>query len=335
MTESISSIMRSLPEDLQPSAQRLWDNANGITDAAAETLLVSYRVLREIRGDPRLLASGRDLLVGGVVTALADASRDIDQTYPAVTATWQGGGAETFVEYIHRLSRSIQSCEDSAAGVARAVWLFRESVTALWSKVVDRTTWAADEVAVAIAEVGDQAYLAVGPVIDIVDGFADYVENLAKSLMNLTGSSHTAGAVLTAAISAQESLRDGDELRLPTMAAIAAERADWQPSGQVAMNTAALADLTSALSANGDHWNDAATHLVQVAHDHFVPDAFGLAGAHFHDDLQELLADQHKLYTTANAHMDALAARLRHIGVEYADIDDAMAAELRRGIQDR
>ncbi|CAM3217717.1 hypothetical protein [Stackebrandtia soli] len=334
MTETMRTVLPTLPDDLRPAARLLWERSRVITNDVTETLLLSYKILREIKGSPGQLESGADAFGRRVGDHLAAARSDIDDAYPILAEGWRGGGAEAFMDYVPRLSRAIESAQDSALHTVEAIAAFQASLSALWAKVIERTQQTGGEVITVIAEAGDYPLAAVAPVIEIVERFSQFVEQLAESLMQLTSDTHAAGDRLRSAT--LESLSpNGSGPRLPEPGENAVAPSGWTPAHTaVELDTAAMARMTSALDDAGEHWDKAAEHSADIAREQLTPEAFGLAGTHFWDDLHGVLDRDRELYGAADNQVSGLAKTLRRIGAEYAEADDAAATELRRGLED-
>lgn len=332
MNESMTAVLDSLPPRLRQAAERLWREASRSTEEVTETLRVSYRVLRQVCGEPESLAAAGRLLTERVAAEIGEARDAIDTAYPAATESWQGGGAESFRSYLPRLSSTLRSVADSVTRTAEAVAIFRDGVEEIHTAVVERTELAGTEVAAVTAASRQAPHEAIGPVVDLVEEYSTYVEELATALLDLTSEGHAAGRRLALAAGVPAGLSAaGDGLRLPPPAL---DLTDLRPAHtQVTLDTAAMARLTVSLSDNGRHWASALGSAEQAA-GRLTPEAFGLAGSHFHGDVHTILDRDRGLYATVNGHMDGLAGDLRRATVGYATTEDEIAAELRRGLED-
>lgn len=332
MTTDIEFLLASLPTDLGGPARRLVEQTRLVTDAGEDTLAACFALLRHVPADPAALDAGHDLLTGEVAAALNLAHERLADAYPAVAAAWRGGGAELFSDYLPRLSLAIETCRDCADGTATAVARYRESAERLWSNVVTTTRDTADQVTATVAQFHGREPFALSSVVSIVEGYADYCEQLVETLVDL-GNDHAPGSALAAADRIGTRLRrDGNRMALPPVVDELAE--DWRPIGQVAVDLAAMTELTSTLAAGTHHWEHAAANLERAATEHFGTAAFGLAGAEFHRELHRLLVDQHDLYRQGESHMSDLARQLRVVSAHYAAGDDAAGGELRRGLEE-
>lgn len=338
MTDTMTTALQRLPNDLRPSAQQMWEQARAVSEDVTPTLEAAFTVLRQVRGQPELLEQGELQLKTEVATGLAHAHDGIDGTYPAVTHAWSGSGADAMVNYLPKLSHTVRSCHEHVSDIIEAIEAFRAAIIQLWSKVIARTRQAVAEVAAAVATAGPQVFQAVGPVIDIVENFADYVEELAHSLLNLTSDNHVAGSLLRQARTPPVGVADDGSgtLKFPAIPSQGAEAASGGASAgsHISVDTDALTSLIHALHHNGVYWNQAAEGSARTAEDHFTPDAFGLAGAHFYDDVQQVLADSHRLYSTVDIHMDKLADTLHALNAGYADTEDEIGHQLGRHLDD-
>lgn len=323
----MTAVLATLPERLRRAADRLWRHSSEATDEVTETLTVSYQVLRRVCGDPESIAVAGDLLSTVVAAEIGAARGAIDTAGPQVTRAWQGTGAESFGEYLPRLSATLAAVEDGARDTAEAVALFGSGVASLYAAVVERTEATDAEVAATVAATRQTPHEAVGPVIDLVAEYSEYVEELATALVNLTSDSHPAGQRLALAAELPAGITDGHRLPRLDLAG------DFHPAhDQVALDTAAMARLTSCLSDTGGHWARAGDSAASAA-ERLTPESLGLAGSHFCDDVHSVLERDRGLYATVTGQLDDLALGLRRVSSAYVTADDEIAAELRRGLE--
>lgn len=329
MNDGMTAVLDTLPQRLRQAARQLWDDARETTDEVTETLRVSYKLLRQACGDPELLAGAGRLLSDRVAAEIGEARGKIDANYPAATRSWQGAGAETFRQYLPRLSVSLKSVHDSVGHTAAAVNLFQDGVTSLYTTIVDRTAYTDAEVTAAKLAARQSPHEAIGAVIDLVEEYSTYVEELTGTLLDLGSSDHAAGRRLAQAAGLPTGLVS--TAGSPRPPSVPVDAADFRPvHHHIALDTAAMARLTASLSDDGGHWDRAGVSAAQAA-DRLTPEAFGLAGARFFDDVHEILDRDRGLYVTLNGHLDELAGGLRRAASAYVTTDDAIATELRRG----
>lgn len=329
MTDMMT-VLSELPADLRPGATRLWQRTERVTNEATETLMYSYRVLGAVPGDPELLQDGADLLRSNVADGLAQVATDLNSCHSEVSQAWQGYGSESFRQYMPRLTGTISDLQQSANDTASAVTAFQESLVLLWARLLNRVDRTADEVGLAVVAAGPDRQQAALDVIDLVEQFATYVEELAEALMHMETDSHPAGRTLSQAVEPIAGLvEDAHGYRLPKPGDDMSS--DWQPvHSNVWVDTRAMAGLTATLSDSGQAWREAA-RSGEVAKDRFTPDAFGLAGADFQPRLHAVLERDVSAYQTADRHLEELADTLRRIGHTWIVADDAVAEELGRG----
>jgi len=331
MTDMMT-VLSELPEDLRPGATRLWRRAERVTNEATETLMYSYRVLGAVPGDPELLQDGTDLLRSNVAGGLTQMVTELDSCHSEVSQAWQGYGSESFRQYMPRLTGTISDLQQSATDAATAVAAFQEGLVLLWARLLSRVDRTADEVGLAVVAAGPDRQQAALNVIDLVEEFATYVEELAEALMHLETDDHPAGRTLSQAAEPITGLvEDANGYRLPMPGDEMSS--DWQPvHSNVWVDTRAMAGLTATLSDSGQAWREAA-RSGEVAKDRFTPDAFGLAGADFQPRLHAVLDRDVSAYQTADRNLDELANTLRRIGHTWIVADDAVAEELSRGLE--
>ena len=151
MNDNIAEVLASLPEELRRAAKRLWSHSHEITAEATDTLAASYRLLRQVCGNPDVLSAAGSQLADEVASHIAQAREHIDQTYPAASQSWQGPGAESFREYLPRLSGALHSVQASAVHTAEAVDVFSAGVADIYATIVQRTERADEEVVATVS----------------------------------------------------------------------------------------------------------------------------------------------------------------------------------------
>lgn len=332
---AMETVLSELPEDIRSGARLLWRRAERVTDEATETLLYSYKVLGAVPGDTALLQDCSDTLRTNVVGELSEVVAELDACRAQVDNAWTGDGSEAFRAYMPQLTQSIGDLQQSAGDTAEAVSVFSDAMVLLWNRLVNRVDRAADEVRLAVSAGGGDFTEAAIRVIEIVDEFAGYVEDLANSLMDLRCESHAAGQVLNRAFEPIGTLVPaGDGFRLPLPGQQVQETDGWEPAhGNVWYDTRAMAGLTAMLSDSGQRWQTAADSGALVEN-RITPDAFGLAGLDFQPRLSMVLQRDVSVYESAGGDLEELANTLRRIGSAWVATDDAVAEELSRGIDE-
>lgn len=330
----MEAVLPTLPDDLRPVAIDLWEQARAVTDDVTDTLAMSYRILRNVRGEPASLDVGAEVIGMEVTASLSGAREDVDRACPAAGRAWGGQSGDSFAEYLPQMSTAIQSAHDSAAVTAEALFEYRESIVALWSEVVAKAERTGSEVAAAKSQAAGQQLIAAAAVIDIVEGFADYVEALAESLTQLSGDVHSAGVTLSHAAQTPAGLVDAGEegLRFPDFAGEIDAVTPAAESSSV--DTEEMEYLASAIEAAGTYWDQAAVACSEAADTHLTPDAFGLAGNFFYGEVQEVLNRNRQFYLSADQHMHHLAEALNTVGGGHVEADEDAAQELRRSLED-
>ncbi|GAA4920143.1 hypothetical protein LX16_4633 [Stackebrandtia albiflava] len=334
MTLQMEAVLAELPDDLRPVATRLWRRAGDVTDEVTETLMYAYKVLGEVPGRPESLEAGAGILETGVAVELADVIADLESAHPDVSQSWQGGGSEAFTRYMPRLTEAVSHLHQAVLDTAAAVKAFNVSMTLLWERLLRRVDRSADEVTFAVSAAGPDRVQAAISVIGIVEEFAEYVDQLAESLVALRADSHQAGSLLVSAAEPAPGLTaTANGLRLPSPSEDMAE--EWHPThSQVWLDTRAMASLTAALSDSADCWRAAADSGMTAAREHFTVSAFGLAGVDFQPRVRDMLDRDVETYRGADRQLTELADTLRQIGRVWVSADDAVAEELRRGLDD-
>ena len=234
-----------------------------------------------------------------------------------------------------QLTQSLTDLQQSTDDAAEAVDTFRDGMILLWDRLIDRVGRTADEVRLAVSAAGEDFNEAAVHVIEIVDDFAGYVEELANSLMDMRCEMHTAGQILNRAFEPITSLvPSGDGFRLPLPNNQAGQADGWEPAhDNVWYDTRAMAGLTAMLSDSRQQWR-AAADSGALAETRFTADAFGLAGLDFQPRLTAVLQRDVSVFTSAGDDMEHVADILRRIGHAWITTDDAVAEELGRGIDD-
>ena len=335
MAEDIETVLQQLPEDLRPAARQLWERSSMITKDVTKTLAASFALLQHLKSDPQRLQGGNDQLTTQLRDQLETAKQELDRAYPAVAQSWSGQSAAMFGSYMPQLLEAIQSCKDNVDNVAEAVNMFHDSVATLWTAVVERTRRTTAEVVAAVAVGDNQPFLAAAPVMEVIERYADYIEELTKTLLELTSDQHAAGTKLTEAGATPPGWLVGNDgrPRLPSMSSVA-HGADAQPGCTVEVNAAAMAELTSTFSNNGQYWQRAAHYNQQISDELLKPESFGLAGIHFSKDLHDILERDRGMYASVGQHLQKLADVLHAIADGYSHTDDEVAAQLRQHLDE-
>ncbi|HIV56912.1 MAG TPA: WXG100 family type VII secretion target [Candidatus Stackebrandtia faecavium] len=335
MADDIDTVLERLPEDLRPAARQLWERSSLVTKDVTETLAASFALLQHLKADPQQLEGGHDRLTTQLRSQLDMAKQDIDRTRPALAEAWSGQGAGMFTSYIPQLLTAVQSCQDNVDQVSEAVGMFHQSVAALWTAVVERTRRTTAEVVAAVAAGGNQSFLAAPPVMDVIDKYADYVEELTKTLLELTNDKHAAGTKLTEADTVPPGWIAGahGEPQLPHLSAETDREASSQ-STTVSVDAAAMAQLTETFTDNSRYWRRAADYNRQISDELLKPESFGLAGIHFSKDLQRILERDRGMYAAVGGRLQRMAEVLRAVADGSAHTDAEVAAELRQHLDD-
>ncbi|MBB6034493.1 hypothetical protein [Phytomonospora endophytica] len=333
----MDAVLATLPADLRAAAADLYVKVAAIAWEAEETLSIAFQVLREARGEPELLDTGSELLDRAVAAELNAARDEIGAAGNRFSGSWVGGGAESFNAYLPKLMAAIESMEESAGKTAEAVRLFRQALTDLWQRIVERTWHTGGEVTAAVAQAGRNLAVAVPLVLGIVDRYAAYVSGIAAALLELAGNEYKAGEKLAEAGSLP-GVADVGEPRLPLPADPSwndADRKDnWRPGGELRMDTEAMATMIAAFRNNGAYWDNADRHQTEAAEAHLTPRAFGL-GVGFYGDVQRVMARDRGLYRDADARMDSVAGALSEIGGLYGMIDEDTTSTFNKQMDDQ
>lgn len=342
--ESMAEVLASLPADLRPAARDLSAKACAVTGDAEPALAIAFRILREAKGAPERLDAGSELLDRAVADRIVRARDEVGTAGARLSGTWVGGGAEAFADYVPKLTGAMRSVADSAVKTAAAVRLFREALTELWRRIVERTRHSAGEVTAAVAQAAGNRADAVTLVLGIVDRFAAYVGGIAGALLNLANSEYKATEKLDEIRALPGVVDEAGVPRLPLPADTAvnpawsaADRKDnWRPGhgDEMRMDTAALAGAVTAFRGNGVYWDEATRHQTEAAEAHLTVEAFGL-GLSFYGDVRQIITRDRRLYRDANARMDAVADALGEIGGLYGMIDDDTTSAFDRHTEDQ